>query len=67
MSKYFSGYAFFSDYSWYDGNVYVVNGEVKEGKSYEKDYIKETNDLINKKIQQNDLTLKYDYFRRIVK
>ena len=24
-------------------------------------------DLINKKIQQNDLTLKYDYFRRIVK
>ena len=65
MDKGFSGYAFFSDYSWYDGNVYVENGEVKEGKSYEKDYIKETNDLINKKIQQNDLTLKYDYFRRM--
>lgn len=61
----FTGYAFFSDYSWYDGNVYVENGEVKEGTNYEKDYIKETNDLINRKIQQNDLTLKYDYFRRM--
>lgn len=63
----FTGYAFFSDYSWYDGNVYVENGEAKEGKNYEKDYIRETNDLINKKIQQNDLTLKYDYFRRVEK
>ena len=67
FDKDFSGYAFFSDYSWYDGNVYVENGEAKEGKSYSKEYVKETNDLINKKIQQNDLTLKYDYFRRMEK
>ena len=63
----YNGYAFFSDYSWYDGKVYVENGEVVEGKNFSQDYIIATNDLINKKIQQNDLTLKYDYFRRMKK
>lgn len=82
----YSGYAFFSDYSWYNGEVYVENGEVSQifndPKNYTKGWIdvedastltdddcdlenvRFLNELINKKIQQNDLTLKYDYFGR---
>ena len=61
------GYVFFSDFSWYDGMLYVENGEVTEGRRYKEEYVLELNDLLNKKIQQNDLTLKYDYFRRMKK
>ena len=61
----FTGYVFFSDYSWYDGNVYVADGEVKYGEGISEEQLKEMNTLINSIIQKNDLTLKYDYFRRI--
>ena len=67
FEKDFMGYVFFSDFSWYDGMIYVENGEVTEGRRYKEEYVLELNDLINKKIQQNDLTLKYDYFRRMKK
>ena len=82
----YSGYAFFSDYSWYNGEVYVENGEVsqifKDPYDYTKGWVdvedahtltnddcdlenvRHLNELINNKIQQNDLTLKYDYFGR---
>ena len=59
------GYVFFSDYSWYDGEIYVEYGEVTLGDKYDEEYVAKTNDEINRKIQQNDLTLKYDYFRRM--
>ncbi len=61
----YSGYVFFSDYSWYDGNVYVENGEAASGESIDSAYIESMNTLINKLVQRNDLTLKYDYFRLI--
>ena len=63
----FTGYAFLSNYSWDDGNVYVEVGEAKEGKNYDKEYKRKTNDLINREIQQNALTAKYDYFKRMEK
>lgn len=61
------GYVFFSDHSWYDGEVYVEYGEVTLGDKYDQEYVDKTNDEINRKIRQNDLTLKYDYFRRMEK
>lgn len=61
----YSGYAFFSDYSWYDGNIYVENGMAVNDENANESYVNEMNTLINRLIQQNDLTLKYDYFRRI--
>lgn len=61
----YSGYVFFSDYSWYDGNVYVEDGKVIIGENTDKEYIDETNEKINRLIMQNDLTLKYDFFRRL--
>lgn len=61
----YSGYAFFSDYSWYDGNAYVEDGVVTNGAHMEESRLNEMNERINNLIQKNDLTLKYDYFRRI--
>lgn len=61
----YSGYAFFSDYSWYDGNVYVEDGVITNGGVMSEEKLEQMNSHINNLIQKNDLTLKYDYFRRI--
>lgn len=67
MDESYKGYAFFSDYSWYDGNVYVENGVASNNTDVDEEYISEVNAKINSLIQRNDLTLKYDYFRRMSK
>lgn len=63
----YSGYAFFSDYSWYDGNIYVEGGSITNVPAVDvnPEYVNRINTLINKRIQQNDWTLKYDYLRRL--
>lgn len=61
----YSGYAFFSDYSWYDGKIYVENGEITTGKQISESELNDKNTFINNLIKKNDLTLKYDYFRRM--
>lgn len=57
------GYVFFSDYSWFDGNVYVVNGQITNGKKASKEYLEKMNENIGAIIRKNDLTLRYNYFR----
>lgn len=63
----YSGYAFFSDYSWYNGIVYAEGMEkytfVGEDTMDEQE-INSMNEMINNVIKKNDLMLKYDYFRR---
>lgn len=60
----YNGIAFFSDYSWYNGKVYVEDGKVtNNGKISTKDLTK-TSERVNELIRKNDLTLKYDYFRK---
>lgn len=63
LSNDFKGYAFFSDYSWYDGKVYVENQQITNGKKMSKDKLDSMNNLISNVIKKNDLTLKYDYFK----
>ncbi len=63
-SKY-KGIVFFSDYSWYDGNVYVENGEVQNKKKISQTALDDKNEYINYITKKNDLTLKYDYLDRI--
>lgn len=65
MTEAYKGYAFFIDRSWYDGNVYVENGEVVIGEPPETEYIVEMEKLVNELILKNDLTLKYDHFREL--
>lgn len=60
----FKGYAFFSDYSWYDGNIYVENQEITNGKKMSQKKLDSMNQLISNAIRQNDLTLKYNYFSK---
>ena len=62
LSDDYSGYVFFDDYSWYDGNVYVENGSVTNGKEIDSDKLKHMNDNISNLTKRNDLTLKYDFF-----
>ena len=61
-SKY-SGLVFFSDYSWYDGNVYVENGEVTNKKKINKDKLEEKNYYVSNIAKKNDLALKFNYFK----
>lgn len=60
----YSGYVFFSDYSWYDGVNYVEFGQASDNTSADTDYINQVNAQINNLIRKNDLTLKYDVFKR---
>lgn len=59
----YDGIIFFSDYSWYDGNVYVENGEVTNNKNITYDKLEEKNYYINYITKKNDLALKFNYFK----
>lgn len=59
----YDGIVFFSDYSWYDGNVYVENGEVTNNKKIKTSKLEEKNEYVSYITKKNDLTLKYNYFK----
>lgn len=63
LSPDYEGLVFFSDYSWYDGNVYVENGEVTNNKSITYDVLEEKNYYVSYITKKNDLALKYNYFK----
>lgn len=64
LAKNYSGIVFFSDYSWYDGNVYTVDGDVTNNKKISKASLISKNEKINELARKNDLTLKYNYFKK---
>lgn len=59
----YDGIVFFSDYSWYDGNVYVENGEITNNKSTSYENLEEKNYYVSNITKKNDLALKYNYFK----
>jgi len=61
----YEGIAFFSDYSWYDGNVYVEGGEIVNNGKLSSQELEEKNSYIHYIIKKNDLILKYNYFKGI--
>lgn len=61
----YKGFVFFNDYSWYDGNVYVDNGIVTNGKKISEQELIEKNNLVNKLVKINDAVLTSNYFRNI--
>ena len=63
LSKNYNGYVFFSDYSWYNGKVYTVGGEVVNNKYIKSEELENMNHYISELIKKNDLTLKVDYFK----
>lgn len=65
LNSSYSGIVFFSDYSWYDGKVYVDGGEVTNEKYIDPIYLEDKNYYINYITRKNDLTLKYNYFKTI--
>ena len=60
----YEGLVFFSDYSWYDGNVYVANGEVTNGKDISYDNLEAKNYYVSNITKKNDLALKFNYFKK---
>ena len=65
FSKNYQPITIFSDLSWYDGNVYVVDGEVKNDKKISEINLEKKNSLVEYLIKKNDLVLKYNYFIEI--
>lgn len=65
LDDFYSGFVFFSDYSWFDGTNYVQYSDSVSTDVVQKKYIDDQNEKINTLIKKNDLTLKYDYFRRL--
>lgn len=65
LSKDYKGLVFFNDYSWYDGNVYVSNGEVTNDKKISDQELSEKNELVNKLIKINDSVINTNYFKNI--
>ena len=66
LAKNYSGIAVFSDLSWYDGNVYVEDGRVTNGKKISNENLEKKNNLVEYFVKKNDLVLKYNYFKEIV-
>lgn len=67
LAKNYKGIAFFSDYSWYDGNVYVDDEKILNKGKLSPKKREETSELVHNIIRKNDLTLKYDYFKTLKK
>ena len=67
MDNNYEGIVFFSDYSWYDGNVYVENGEVTNNKTISYDNLEAKNYYVSNITKKNDLALKYNYFKNLKK
>ena len=64
LSPNYKGIVFFSDYSWYDGNIYVENGVIANNKSSSQEYLDEKNYYIHYLTKKNDLALKYNVFKK---
>lgn len=54
---------FFSDYSWYDGNVYVEDNKITNNGVMDDQLLQEKSQKIHDMIRKNDLTLKYDFLK----
>lgn len=67
LAKNYKGIAFFSDYSWYNGNVYVDDEKILNKGKLSPKKREETSELVHNIIRKNDLTLKYDYFKTLKK
>lgn len=64
LSQNYKGIVFFSDYSWYNGNIYVENGVIANNKSSSQEYLDEKNYYIHYLTKKNDLALKYNVFKK---
>ena len=64
LSSNYKGIVFFSDYSRYDGNIYVDNGVIANNKSSSQEYLDEKNYYIHYLTKKNDLALKYNVFKK---
>lgn len=59
----YEGIVFFSDYSWYDGSVYIENGDITTNTSIPYETLEEKNYYVSYITKKNDLALKYNYFK----
>lgn len=65
LAENYRGFVFFSDGSWYNGRLYVENGEITNNIAIPSNdtTLASMNQKVGNLIRKNDLTLKYDYFR----
>ena len=65
LDKSYQPMTIFSDLSWYNGNVYVEDGIVKNKKKIKKEDLETLNNYVEFLIKKNDLVLKYNYFKEL--
>ena len=65
LDKSYQPMTIFSDLSWYNGNVYVEDGIVKNNKKIKKEDLETLNNYVEFLIKKNDLVLKYNYFKEL--
>ena len=61
----YKGLVIFNDCSWYDGYCYVEDGNIANKCTISKEELEEKNNYVDYLVKKNDLTLKYDYFKKI--
>ena len=64
LSSNYKGIVFFSDYSWYDGNIYVDNSVIANNKRSSQEYLDEKNYYIHYLTKKNDLAIKYNEIKK---
>ncbi len=62
LDKSYEGIVFFPDYSWYNGSYYITSDTPIDE---ENTKLNELNSYVYYLTKKNDLTLKYDYFKKI--
>ena len=67
LNKSYEGIAFFSDYSWYDGKLYVDGNGVSSNNKVDVETLNKKNEYVDYLIKKNDWVLKYDYFKYLNK
>jgi len=55
---------FYKDYSWYDGDVYVIDGEISNDSNARESYINETTDIVFEYFDIGHKILRTDYFNK---
>ncbi|MBP5684412.1 MAG: LTA synthase family protein, partial [Bacilli bacterium] len=66
LDKSYQPLTIFSDLSWYNGNIYVVDGVVQNKKRIKSDELDKINNYVEYLIKKNDLVLKYNYFKEMI-
>ncbi len=63
LADFSKGFVFFSDYSWYDGEIYFKNNKIERGNEVDQSYIDYRNQQITNILKVNKGVFEQNYFK----